>query len=405
MNIMIEPGRLAGNVTPPPSKSLLHRYILSSALATGESVIENADASEDILATLRCVSALGANWRFEDGVLYILGMGGDYKGVPDPRFDCGESGTTLRFMLPVASVLCSGGIFAGGKRLMERPLQPYFNLFDSVGIDHSLSSKGLRIKGTLTAGEYFLPGNISSQFFSGLMFAMALCRGESLIAVNGVLESAAYAEMTCEVLRLAGIDAFTSEDGFHISGGSVKPRRYFTEADWSQAAFWTAANAVGGDVRLNGLSEASMQGDRHIIELSNTLRQSGEKEINVAQWPDLLPPMAVIASFSPGSCRFTGCERLRHKESDRVSAVCEVLSALGADISEFDNVITVTGKRQLAGGTAIDCHNDHRIAMMASVAALGCHEPVVIYGCECVKKSYPGFYEHFSALGGEIHAV
>lgn len=405
MNIKIEPGRLVGNVTPPPSKSLLHRYILSSALATGESVIENADASEDVLATLRCVSALGAKWRLEGGALYVSGMGGVYKGEPEPRFDCGESGTTLRLMLPVASVLCGGGIFTGGKRLMERPLQPYFNLFDSAGIDYSLSGEKMRIKGTLAAGEYFVPGNISSQFFSGLMFAMAMCRGESLIAVDGVLESAAYAEMTCEVLRLAGIDAFASGDGFHISGGSIKPRHYFAEADWSQAAFWIAANAVGGDVHLNALSEASMQGDRHIAELSNKLRQSGVKEINVAQWPDLLPPMAVIAAFSPGSCRFTGCERLRHKESDRVAAVCGVLSALGADISECDNIITVTGKRQLAGDAAVDCRNDHRIAMMASVAALGCREPVVISGCECVRKSYPSFYEHFSALGGKIHAV
>lgn len=405
MNILIEPGRLAGSVTPPPSKSLLHRYILSSALATGESVIENAAISEDIRATLRCVCALGARWRLEDGALHISGMGGDYRGAPMPRFDCGESGTTLRFMIPVASVLCGGGVFTGGGRLLHRPLRPYFDIFDSAGISCSLSDTELRVQGTLGAGEYFLPGNVSSQFFSGLLFAMALCGGNSHIASRGELESAAYAEMTCEALRLAGIDAHAEESGFRVAGGRFGPRRYTVEADWSQAAFWIAANAIGSDIDINGLSETSVQGDRRIMELSRLLMQDGGKEIDMSQCPDLLPPAALIAAFAPGNCRFTGCERLRYKESDRISSVCGALRTLGADITERADGLTVIGRRVLPGGATVDCRNDHRIAMMASVAALRCREPAVISGCECVRKSYPEFYEDLSMLGGAVHVV
>lgn len=402
---MIEPGRLSGSVTPPPSKSFLHRYILSCALATGESVIENVALSEDIRATLRCVSALGARWRLEDGVLHISGMGGDYRGAPMPRFDCGGSGTTLRFMIPVASVLCGGGVFTGGGRLLRRPLRPYFDIFDSAGISYSLSEAELRVEGTLGAGEYFLPGNVSSQFFSGLMFAMALCAGHSHVASRGALESAAYAEMTCEALRLAGIDAHAEDSGFHVAGGRFGQRRYTVEADWSQAAFWIAANAIGNDIDINGLSETSVQGDRRIMELSRLLMQDGGKEIDMSQCPDLLPPAALIAAFAPGNCRFTGCERLRYKESDRISSVCGALRTLGADITERADGLTVIGRRVLPGGATVDCRNDHRIAMMASVAALRCREPAVISGCECVRKSYPEFYEDLSMLGGAVHVV
>lgn len=405
MNVLIEPGRLAGSVTPPPSKSLLHRYILSSALATGESVIENAALSEDIRATLRCVCVLGARWRLENGALYITGMGGDYRGASMPRFDCGESGTTLRLIIPVASVLCGGGVFTGGGRLLRRPLQPYFDIFDSVGISYSVSETELRAEGTLGAGKYFLPGNVSSQFFSGLMFAMALCGGDSYIASKGELESGAYAEMTCEALRLAGTVVHAEESGFHVAGGCFGPRCYTVEADWSQAAFWIAANAIGSDIDINGLSEESVQGDRRIMELSRVLMQDGGKEIDMSQCPDLLPPAALIAAFAPGNCRFTGCERLRYKESDRISSVCGALRTLGADITERADGLTVTGRRELTGGVTVDCRSDHRIAMMASIAALRCREPAVISGCKCVRKSYPDFYEDFSMLGGAVHVV
>ncbi len=403
MNIMIGQGHLSGDVTPPSSKSLLHRYILSSALASGESIIENVATSEDVLATLRCASVFGAEWRLENGVLYITGMGGAYRGKSSPRFDCGESGTTLRLVIPVASVLCDGGVFTGGGRLLRRPLKPYLDIFNSNGINYSISDEELRINGTLAAGTYFVPGNVSSQFFSGLMFAMALCRGSSLIVSEGTLESAAYAEMTCEALRLAGINAANTGNEFRVTGGSLRPCRYVAEADWSQAAFWIAANAIGSELRLNGLSDVSIQGDRCALELARMLMRNGKKDMDMSQCPDLLPPMAVIAALGPGGCHFTGCERLRYKESDRVSAVCDTLRALGADINESADEISVTGKKQLDGGVTIDCRNDHRIAMMASIAALGCREPVIISGCECVKKSYPDFYGQFSALGGEVN--
>lgn len=405
MIIKIGPGRLSGSVTPPPSKSLLHRYILCAALAEGESRISGAALSDDICATLGCVEALGAKWHAEGDLLSVRGIGGTYSGSRYPHFDCGESGTTLRFMIPVASVLCGEGKFAGKGRLFERPLEPYYKVFDANGIEHLLNADMLKIRGTLDAGKYILPGKVSSQFFSGLLYALALCDGWSEIISEGALESAPYADMTCSILKSAGINV--SRDGcrFFVQGGTFYAFDCCVEPDWSQAAFWIAANMLGSDIVVNGLETPTLQGDSCFTEIAAALSKDGNAEIDMSQNPDLLPPAAAMAALRKGICRFTGCARLRYKESDRLAAVRDVLCGMGADVDEFADGLVIRGKERLSGGVELDCHGDHRIAMMTAIAALRCERPVHINGYECVSKSYPAFFEQFKLLGGAADAV
>lgn len=405
MEIMIEPGRLSGSVTPPPSKSLLHRYILCASLAEGQSLIRGAALSDDINASLSCIEALGARWTLHEDKLKITGISGAFSEHFCTRFNCGESGTTLRFMIPLALALCGGGEFTGRGRLLQRPLEPYYAIFEANGVEHRLEHDLLTICGTLKAGKYRLPGNVSSQFFSGLLFALAACGGQSEILCEGELESASYADMTCAVLRSAGIRAERKNNSFFIQGGRYSAREWSCEPDWSQAAFWIAANVLGSDIALNGMNPETAQGDRCMTGIASLLSADGDRTVDMSQCPDLLPPAAIIASLRKGTCRFTGCERLRYKESDRLNAVRDVLAEVGADVEELPDGLIIRGKEELYGGTTVDCHGDHRIAMMATIAALRCTEPVMISGAECVGKSYPEFFQHFRSLGGAADAV
>ena len=406
MDLELFPRRLSGAVTPPPSKSQAHRLLLCAALAEGTSSLHNIYFSDDVRATLGCIEALGARCEeLGDGSLRLMGTGG--RGIPEglPRFDCGESGSTLRFLLPVALTLCGGGSFTGRGRLLRRPQKPYFDLFDEKGIRWELTDRSLTVRGKLPAGAYRLPGNVSSQFFTGLLLALPLAEGESLVTAATSVESADYIAMTLDALACAGVEIEAEENAWRIRPQSYRPFEASVEPDWSQAAFWIAARQLGNELRVCGLSDDSRQGDRAIARFAEELSREGDLVLNVAQCPDLLPPLAAMAAVRNGRCRLEGAARLRYKESDRLASVTAALRALGAQISEEPDALEICGADALHGGT-VDCCGDHRIAMTAAVAATRCERGSVrLLGADCVKKSYPDFWEVYQALGGECHVL
>jgi len=408
MNLTITPTRLQGRITPPPSKSIAHRMILAAALSEGESTIYNAALSEDILATLRCAETLGAAWTLDGSALRITGCGGRRIDCTTPlHFDCGESGSTLRFLIPITLALAGGGVFTGKGRLMERPQGPYFDLFRERDITFEQTGNALAVRGNLLSGEYRLAGNVSSQFFTGLLFALPLLDGPSLIVPTTALESADYIAMTIDVLHRAGISigtTFSLPPSFSVSGGSpYRPFSASVESDWSQAAFWYAANETGSSVSISGMAEVSLQGDSIFPQWMENLRKNSMVTINAAQYPDLVPPLAARAATMNGTLHITNIGRLRMKESDRIAAIRDTLSAIGADISAGSDHIVISGKDTLPGDVRVDAHGDHRIAMMLAIAALRCAAPITVTGAECVRKSYPHFWEDYKSLGGIVH--
>ena len=409
MDIRITPGPLAGTVTPPPSKSIAHRAILAAALTNGTSTIQNVALSQDIEATLRCITALGGAWEREGDTLYVSGVWHrEWDTAALPHLDCGESGSTLRFLIPLALTLNNGGVFTGRGRLMERPQKPYFDIFDEKGIFYEQKDGVLTIRGEWSAGEYRLPGNVSSQFVTGLLYALPLMEWESRIVLTSPLESKGYVDMTLDVLKDFGITIENQNyERFLVPGDQwCTARDYTIEADWSQAAFWMAAGSLGIPVEVTGLNDRSIQGDRVIDEhFASFAWGTGRRvEIDVSDCPDLLPPLAVMAAFHDGTTRLTNAARLRLKESDRLATVTKMLTALGGQVEEGPDWLAIPGTRFLKGGT-VDGANDHRIVMAAAVAAARCQGPVVIRGAEAVKKSYPNFWRDYETLGGAVHVL
>ena len=408
MNIRIRPVPLHGAVTPPPSKSQAHRLILCAALAEGRSIIRNLAFSQDIRATLGCVSALGASWtEQESGVIAVNGIGGrEFTGAL-PHLDCGESGSTLRFLIPVALAVAGGAEFSGRGRLMQRPQKPYFDLFDQMGIKYEQKDDRLRVEGRLRAGEYRMAGNVSSQFFTGLLYALPLLEGQSQIIPTTALESEDYIRMTIQAQKLAGLSVEELPGGgYAVQGQCYRPMDVAVKADWSQAGFWYAAKNLGSDLTICGMDEQSLQGDRRIAEFAALLGREGDREIDASQCPDLVPPLAAMAALRRGDCRITGAARLRIKESDRLAAVTAALNAMGARVEEFPEELLIHGAGSLKGGAVIDCCNDHRIAMMCAVAATRAKGgETVLQGAECVRKSYPDFWQVYRALGGDFDVL
>ncbi len=401
MNVTITPAKLHGPVTPPPSKSQAHRLIIAAALAQGESILTNVAPSQDILATIRCMEALGAAFAWSGSTLTVHGLSMNRPFHHLPHLDCGESGSTLRFLIPIALAVAGGGVFTGQGRLMERPQKPYFNLFDAKGISYTLEQGVLTVQGQLPAGDYPLPGNVSSQFVTGLLYALPLVEGTSTITLTSPLESEDYVAMTREALTAAGITL----DGYTIPGGQhYAPIQGSVEADWSQAGFFYAARGLGNDLDIRGLNSHSKQGDQRIVSFSQRLAgPETELTLDVSQCPDLVPPLAALCAGMAGkTTHIVGAARLRIKESDRLATTSQVLRALGANVEELSQGLTIQGVAQLAGGVTVPCHNDHRIAMMAAVAATRCVAPITLTGAQCVAKSFPDFWEVYEQLGGQI---
>ena len=414
MNITITPGKLSGAVTPPPSKSQAHRLLIAAALARGESVISNVALSQDIEATIRCLEELGAEFTLDGSTITVRGMGANamspLRRMAYPHLDCGESGSTLRFLIPIALAVRGGSVFTGRGRLMERPLKPYFGLFDEKGIFYEQKDGALTVAGLLEPGEYRLPGNVSSQFFTGLLFALPLLNGPSALVPATPLESEGYIQMTLRAMAQFGVElpvTLSLPPQYHPQGNQTyRAADVAVEADWSQAAFWYGAGLLGNPVTVAGMDPGSLQGDRVIADQMLQLSGQGDVEPDVSGCPDLVPPLAAMAALRAGATtRLTNAARLRLKESDRLSSVTAVLSALGADVTEGPDFLTIRGKETLAGGVTVDSFNDHRIAMMAAIAATRCEKPVTIRGAECVAKSYPSFWEEYERLGGRTRLL
>lgn len=442
MDLQIIPKKLSGTVTPPPSKSIAHRLLIAAALADGVSTVRGIAMSQDVEATLRCLTALGGRWKeTTPGVLEITGTGGRRAGEDLPRLDCGESGSTLRFFIPIALAVAGGGVFTGHGRLMERPQGPYFDLFREKGISYEQKDGILTVRGHLEPGEYKLAGNVSSQFFTGLLFALPLLGGPSVIRSTTEVESRDYIAITRQVLETAGVET-TCKDNFRtleITGGTYHPIDETVEADWSQAAFWYTAQGLGNSLTIQGMNPKSIQGDRVMASFAEMLRGEplsggvtvpilgpasaapakpfqpplrpgwttpcvGSVSLPLTYCPDLAPPLAAWGALLNGTLYLKDAGRLRIKESDRLATITAALRALGADVTEEPARLIINGKPALPGGT-VDCANDHRIAMMAAIAATGCTGPVTLLGAECVKKSYPDFWEVYQSLGGDIHVL
>ncbi|MBQ3557644.1 MAG: 3-phosphoshikimate 1-carboxyvinyltransferase [Oscillospiraceae bacterium] len=404
MNVTITPGRLSGKVTPPTSKSQGHRLLLAAALAEGESVICGLSPSRDIEATTACICALGARVEQREDGLHVMGRGGKMDKGTSLFFDCGESGSTLRFLIPIALAVAGGGSFTGHGRLMERPLKPYFDIFEEKDIYYAQFGDKAGLEGALPPGDYCLPGDVSSQFITGLLYALPLLEGDSRIVITTPLESRAYVDMTLDALAQFGITArWEGEQMLLVPGKQMyRPAHVRVEGDWSQAAFWLAARTLGSDIDVLGMDNLSRQGDKCIAACCEKLAQNGDVKLDVSQCPDLVPSLSAVAAVRRGTTRIVNAARLRMKESDRLTAVARVLNAMGARVEELPDGLVIIGGEGLTGGVEIDSYNDHRIAMMAAVAAVRCEKPVTILGAECVNKSYPAFWQDYRRLGGTV---
>ena len=388
LTVKVEPGLLQGSIVPPPSKSDAHRALICANLAGSPDSVKGIiePVSDDIETTRGCMSALLGN---------------------ESVIDCRESGTTLRLMLPLAASLGKQVEFTGCGRLPQRPLREYLSIFAGHGAELEFTSGyslPVRVHGLLHAGRFLVPGNISSQYISGLLLALPLLEGDSEIFMTSPLESAPYVDMTISTMQKFGVKCNREAGGFSVPGGqNYKSCSYEVEADYSQAAFWLTAAFAGSNLDVEGLANDSVQGDRAIIDLLSDFSQ-GRKEyvIDVSQIPDLVPILAVAAALTPAKTRLTNASRLRLKESDRLKSTRTSLNLIGADIREENDGLFIIGGKNLNGGRA-DAFGDHRIAMALAIAALSTTEGVIITGAHAVTKSYPDFFDQLRRLGGNCH--
>jgi len=419
--LRIIPTNLMGKVSIPSSKSMGHRELICAALATGKSVVGNVSISDDIVATCRALRALGAHideCADNSGRMTFMVRGGKLQ-VCEPTIDCGESGSTLRFMIPIGA-LCQDKIsFVGHGKLVSRPLQAYYDIFDRQGVAYTTAENGnlpLVLQGPLHAGRYLLPGNVSSQFISGLLFALPLLEGDSILVVNGPLESQDYIAMTLSALAKYGVQIeHANYRNYEIRGRQkYKSGIAMVEGDFSQLAFWLVAGTLGQAIRGTGMQPLSLQGDKVVVDIIRAMGGCISCEgteilaepavthgtiIDAANCPDIIPVLTVLAALSKGKTEIINAGRLRIKECDRLAAITSELSKIGARIKELPTGLIIEGVDSFTGGT-VDCWNDHRIAMSLAVASIKCQKPLMLTGANCVAKSYPRFWNDFVSLGG-----
>jgi 3-phosphoshikimate 1-carboxyvinyltransferase len=417
MEITLKPSPLSGTVDAPPSKSMAHRVILSAALAKGQSIIENIELSEDIRATLGAVRAMGAEAEFREGTLTVAGPG---RFAEKRVIDCGESGTTLRLIIPVLAAL-GGGTVTGRGRLPQRPLQEYLKIFDKQSVAYTRDNAGLplTVGSGLKSGVFALSGAVSSQYVSGLLFALPLLAGDSEIVIEDALESGGYVDMTVSALRRYGITVEERERyrRYAVPGAQAyRPCDCTVEGDWSQAAFFLLAGACGGDVAVRGLKRDSLQKDSAFAvllkEMGAELTEDAEgirvkksrlKAIraDVSQTPDIAPALAGAMAIAEGRSVVTGGSRLKVKESDRIAATAAALNAIGARVTPTADGFIIDGVPSLTGG-ASSSHNDHRIAMTLACLSPACESAVTIADAQAVDKSYPSFFIVLNKLGSNM---
>ncbi|MBR6553203.1 MAG: 3-phosphoshikimate 1-carboxyvinyltransferase [Clostridia bacterium] len=418
MNIVIHPSKAEGELRAIPSKSYMHRALICAALADKPTALYCPESNRDIQATVECLVALGAEIKENGGVYTVCPISWEREGTA--HLDCHESGSTLRFLLPLVAALGRSAYLHTSGRLTQRPLSPLYE--ELVRHGAKLSPAGvtpLSVEGQLEGGVYRLDGGISSQFFTGLLLSLPLLSAESIVEVGGVLESAPYVALTCDVMKKFGVAPLVTPEKMLISPAAFRsPGNLEIEGDWSNAAFWLTAGVLGGEIRLTGLQKNSAQGDKAILSL---LRQMGGEileeegvyiakasklhgiEIDARDIPDLVPVLAVAAACAQGETVIRGAARLRLKESDRIESVCKMLTALGISCRETEDGMVIMGG-EMKGGT-VDACNDHRIAMSAAVASVACPLPITLLGAEAVNKSYPAFFRHFALLGGKANEI
>ena len=400
MILNIKPSVIKGETKAPSSKSMGHRLLICAGLAEGKSKIENILFSEDILATLACLESMGAEIKRGDDWVTLVGT--LPKMAVRNVYKCRESGSTLRFFIPLAMLGEDESLFTGYGRLMERPMEVYENIAKEKGITYIKNDDGITVGGKLTSGNFKVPADISSQFISGLLFALPLCHGESEIELIGNIESRSYIDMTIYAMSLFGVDvSWKNEATLYIRGNQqYKSRNLTVEGDYSNAAFSDAFNFIGGNVTVSGLDESSLQGDKVYKEYFSLLQQ-GTPTLDIKNCPDLAPILITLAAANNG-CKLINTARLRIKESDRGAVMAQELSKFGADIEVYDNEIVVNKAELYRPKDDLYCHNDHRVVM--SLAVLASKFGGRLVGAEAVKKSFPDFFEKMKALGLEFNS-
>ena len=421
MEKIFYPAQLAGVAAAPASKSEAHRRMICAGLGRGDTVLEGFMPSADMTATMNCLKALGTSFALDGDALTVRGMQ-KKRGFGLPLMDCGESGSTLRFFVPIAMALTGGCVFRMHGRLGQRPMDVYRDLFVPQGTSWHMSSGAdgaaeLHVAGSLAAGNYVLPGNVSSQFVSGLMFALPLLKGQSTLTVTPPVESAGYINMTLEALRASGIELQEKAPfAWVIPGGQTyQPAGGRLSGDYSQAAVLCCLGAMGHDVTVTGLAPETTQGDRAVLAHLAALGAEVEENeagvrvrggalrgatLDMRDCPDIAPIVALVCQTAAGESRLSGCGRLRLKECDRLAATVAMLNALGGDARAEGDDMVIRGVAQLRGGVTVDVCNDHRMVMLASAAATVCAEPVTVPGVEALGKSWPGYLDVYAQLGG-----
>lgn len=409
-NVQITPNLLNGKVSAPPSKSVAHRLLICAALASGTSTIRGLEMSKDIIATIEALSALGAQIETSGSTATVHGISCN-SVAKNAEINCNESGSTLRFLIPIASALGADSTFLGKGKLPERPITPYLSELTKNGVTFEYNNTmPFSVSGKLKAGVFTIDGGISSQFITGLLFALPLLDADSEIKITSTLQSKPYVDITIGCLNQFGIEIIEKANSYFVKGNQqFKPTDAVVEGDYSQAAFYYVANAIGNNIKIDNLNTASLQGDKKIVEIVEQVmynKDNGLKpfKIDASDIPDIVPIMTVLATFCDGISEITNVARLRIKESDRLEAISTCVNKIGGNVIAKEDALIIHGVGTLKGGT-VDSYNDHRIAMSMAIAATRCTEPLTIMNAGCVEKSYPNFYNDYSMLGGKVNVI
>lgn len=437
MNVKITPKILSGNIAAPASKSEAHRILICAALA-GDKASEikiNTNLNDDINATIDCLRALGAEFNAKNNIIKVIPV--NKNKIPErPVLDCRESGSTLRFMLPVAAALCDNAVFKGSGRLPERPVNDLLKAMSEHGVNFSNEKLPFETNGKLKSGKFFIAGDISSQYITGLLLALPVLDDDSEIILTSPLKSADYVNITLKAMNDFGVNVKLNKNIYEIASYNKfkSPEDISVGGDWSGAAFFLAAGALNAEISVSGLDINSAQGDKKILEFlknfgakveikNNNITVSPGKlkaqKIDIDATPDLLPILAVVAAFADGKTEFYNGARLRLKESDRIKAAAEMINSLGGRANskssciaeELPDGLIIHGEKFLDNLNLdlnlkrVDGFNDHRIVMAAAIAASRCSSEVIISGAEAVKKSYVNFFEDYNKLKGSTHVV